>query len=362
MLEAELTKVLGEFRLEARLTTGSGRVTALFGPSGAGKSTLANCLAGLIDPDRGRVSLDGVELFNSENGTRVAPERRRIGLVFQDARLFPHLSVKGNLEYGLSRTPTIERRVEIEPVVALLDLGALLSRRPRTLSGGEKQRVAFGRAVLTSPRLLIMDEPLASLDALRKSEILPFIERLRDELAIPIIYVSHVMEEILRLADDVVVFSDGKVVRAGPAVETLNAAAVVHGADGDPASVIEAVVEAEDPGDGLTALAFGGELIYVPAIAGQAGDRIRLRIRARDVALARSKPHDISVLNILAGRITEITAGGIGHADVRLDIGGGLWARITRRSANELALRVGQEVYALIKSVAIDRGGTGAGG
>lgn len=362
MLEARVTKALGEFRLEAELTTGSGRVTALFGPSGAGKSTLAHCLAGLIDPDRGRVALDGVELFNSETGIRVAPERRRIGFIFQDARLFPHLSVKGNLEYGLVRTPAAERRVEFDPVVALLDLAGLLSRRPRTLSGGEKQRVAFGRAVLTSPKLLIMDEPLASLDAARKSEILPFIERLRDELAIPIIYVSHVIEEILRLADDVVVFSHGKVVRAGPAVETLNAATVVHGADGDPASVIEAVVEGQDPGDGLTALAFAGERIFVPAIAGRAGDRIRLRIRARDVALALSKPHDISVLNILAGRITEITAGGDGHTDVRLDIGGGLWARITRRSANQLSLRLGQEVYALIKSVAIDRGGTGAGG
>jgi molybdate transport system ATP-binding protein len=359
MLEAEVTKVLGDFRLEARLATGSGRVTALFGPSGAGKSTLASCLAGLINPDRGRVSLDGVELFNSENATQVAPERRRIGFVFQDPRLFPHLSVKGNLEYGLRRTPASERRVEIEHVVGLLDLSALLTRRPRTLSGGERQRVAFGRAVLTSPRLLIMDEPLASLDAARKSEILPFIERLRDELDIPIIYVSHAIEEILRLADEVVVFSGGKVVRAGPAVETLNAATVVHGADGDPASVIEATIEAEDPGDGLTALSFGGQRLYVPAIPGQAGDCIRLRIRARDVALARTKPQDISVLNILPGRIMEITAGGDSHTDVRLDIGGGLWSRITRRSANELALGLDQEVYALIKSVAIDRG-TGA--
>ncbi len=356
MLEAQVTKQLGDFRLEAELATKPGRVTALFGPSGAGKSTLANCLAGLIDPDQGRVSLDGVELFNSETRVHVAPEARRIGFIFQDARLFPHLSVKGNLEYGLSRTPMADRKVDFDHVVELLDIGALLRRRPGMLSGGEKQRVAFGRAVLTSPRLLIMDEPLASLDAARKSEILPFIERLRDDLAIPIIYVTHAIEEILRLADDVVIFSEGSVVSTGPAVETLNAATIVHAADGDPASVIEAVIEVEDTGDGLTALALGNERIYVPAISGKAGDRIRLRIRARDVALATTRPADISILNILSGQIEEITTGGNGHSDIRLDIGGGLWARITRRSANDLALQIGQEVFALIKSVAIDRG------
>jgi len=360
VLDAHVTKVLGNFRLEAQLATGSGRVTALLGPSGAGKSTLASCLAGLINPDHGIVSLDGVELFNSDNNTNVTPERRRIGYVFQDARLFPHMSVKSNLEYGLRRTLKGDRRVDFKHVISLLDLSDLLKRGPRTLSGGEKQRVAFGRAVLTSPRLLIMDEPLASLDAVRKSEILPFIERLRDELAIPIIYVSHAIEEILRLADEVVVFADGKTVSAGPAVETLNAATVFHGSDGDPASVIEASIEAKDPGDGLTSLAFGKKRLHVPAIPGQVGDRIRLRIRARDVALALEKPRDISVLNILPGQITEITAGGDGHTDVRLDIGGGLWARITRRSATELSLTLDQEVYALIKSVAIDRG-SGAG-
>lgn len=356
MLEADVTKALGNFRLEARLATGSGHVTALFGPSGAGKSTLASCLAGLIVPDRGRVSLDGVELFNSETGTKVAPECRRIGYVFQDARLFPHMTVKANLEYGLSRTRKEDRLVDFDHITGLLDIRGLLSRRPRTLSGGEKQRVAFGRAVLISPRLLIMDEPLAALDAARKSEILPFIERLRDELAIPIIYVSHAIEEILRLADEVVVIAEGKVVNTGPAVATLNTATIVHGADGDPASVIEATIDAERPGDGLTALSFGQQRLFVPAIPGRAGDRVRLRIRARDVALALNRPRDISVLNILPGRITEITSGEDGHADVRLDIGGGLWARVTRHSANELALKRGQEVYALIKSVAIDRG------
>ncbi|MDH3242708.1 MAG: molybdenum ABC transporter ATP-binding protein [Alphaproteobacteria bacterium] len=359
MLEASVIKVLGNFRLEAEFATGAGRVTALFGPSGAGKSSLAGCLAGLIDPDAGRISLDGTELFNSQTGIRLAPERRRIGYVFQDARLFPHITVRGNLDYGRRRIRDAERRVDFDHVVGLLDLAPLLARRPGTLSGGERQRVAFGRAVLMSPRLLIMDEPLASLDAARKAEILPFIERLRDELAIPIIYVSHAIEEILRLADDVVVLAQGSVVRAGPAVETLNATTIVHGAEGDPASVLEAVIDAATQSDGLTALSVGTAHLYVPAVAGGIGEKVRLRIRARDVALALSKPRDISVLNILGGRILEIASGGDGHVDVRLDVGGGLWARITRRSARELDLQPGQDVFALIKSVAIDRGAGG---
>jgi molybdate transport system ATP-binding protein len=356
MLEASITKTLGDFHLEARLSTGSGRVTALFGSSGAGKSTLASCLAGLINPDQGRISLDGTELFNSENGLRLGPEKRRMGYVFQDARLFPHLSVRGNLDYGFSRTRASNRLVDFDHVVELLDIGQLLTRRTGALSGGEKQRVAFGRAVLTSPRLLIMDEPLASLDAGRKAEILPFIEKLRDELAIPMIYVSHAIDEILRLADDVVVLRDGKVIRSGPAIEVLNSEAIVHGADGDPASVLEARIERHDESDGLTALALDDAHIFVPALSSAAGDRVRLRIRARDVALALKRPEDISVLNILPGRITEIAQGNDGHADIRLGIGGGLWARVTRRSAREMNLTVGQDVFALVKSVAIDRG------
>jgi molybdate transport system ATP-binding protein len=360
MLEASLTKTLGDFRLAAEFATGAGRVTALFGPSGAGKSSLAGCIAGLIDPDAGRITLDGITLYDSGTGERLAPERRRIGFVFQDARLFPHITVKGNLEYGQRRTKADERRVDFDHVVDLLDLAPLLSRRPGTLSGGERQRVAFGRAVLMSPRLLVMDEPLASLDAARKSEILPFIERLRDELAIPMIYVSHAIEEILRLADEVVVLADGSVVRGGPAVETLNAATIVHGAEGDPASVLEATIDASDPGEGLTALSVGAAHLFVAAVGGKSGERVRLRIRARDVALALKRPEDISVLNILFGRILEIAPGSDGHVDVRVDIGGGLWARVTRRSARELDLKPDQEVFALIKSVAIDRG-TGAG-
>jgi molybdate transport system ATP-binding protein len=356
MLDARIRKTFPSgFCLDAMLNTGAGRVTALFGPSGAGKSTLANCIAGLSDPDEGRITLDGDVLFDNGGGINAAPNRRHIGYVFQDARLFPHLSVAGNLDYGLKRTPPAQRRVKRDQIIDLLDIGPLLTRRPLMLSGGEKSRVAFGRAVLSSPNLLIFDEPLASLDGARKAEILPFIERLRDELAIPMIYVSHAIEEILRLADEVAVMAAGRVVRAGPAVATLNEEAFLH-PDGDPGSVIEAVVSQSDAGDGLTALAVNGGHIFVPRLSTPEGEQVRLRIRARDVSIAKHKPEGISMLNVLAARVTQIEETGTAQADVKLDIGVPLIARITRRSARELAIAPGAQVFALIKSVAIDRG------
>lgn len=358
MLDARIEKTFaGGFRLDVTLKTGAGRVTALFGPSGAGKSSLANAIAGLLRPDAGRIALDGEVLFDSAKGIDLPPERRRIGYVFQDARLFPHLTVAANLDYGLKRTPRNLRRVARDQVIALLDIAPLLHRRPAGLSGGEKNRVAFGRAVLTSPRLLIFDEPLASLDGARKAEILPFIERLRDELAIPMVYVSHAVEEILRLADDVAVIDAGRVQRVGPTVQTLNAGPIIHAEAGDPGSVIEAVIAEADAGDGLTALGVNGGRLYVPHLPGaRTGARVRLRIRARDVALARERPQGLSILNVLPARITALENGPAAQIDVALDIGAPLWARITRRSARELALTPGTDVYVLIKSVAIDRG------
>ncbi len=358
MLEAHIEKAFpGGFRIDAAFRTGAGRVTALFGPSGAGKSSIANAVAGLIAPDSGRVILDGEVLFDSAAGIDLPPERRRIGYVFQDARLFPHLTVSANLDYGLRRTPQHLRRVLRDQVIDLLAIGHLLGRRPGRLSGGEKSRVAFGRAVLSSPRLLVFDEPLASLDAARKAEILPFIERLRDELAIPTIYVSHAIEEILRLADDVGVLEAGRVLRAGPTVETLNAGNIVHADMGDPGSVIEACIAEADAGDGLTALALDGGRLFVPKLGNaRTGALVRLRIRARDVAIARERPAGLSILNVLPARVKSVEDGPAAQADVALDVGAPLWARITRRSARELALAPGAEVYALIKSVAIDRG------
>ena len=207
MLEVTVKKRLGDFGLDMGFSCESTGVTAVFGRSGAGKTTLVNLLAGLLRPDAGRIAVGGRVLFDSASGIDIPPDRRRLGYVFQEGRLFPHLSVRGNLAYGLKRTPPAERKIGLEQIVALLGLEALLARRPHDLSGGEKQRVALGRALLANPRLLLMDEPLAALDQQRKDEVLPFIERLRDDLAVPIVYVSHAMEEVVRLADTLVLVS-----------------------------------------------------------------------------------------------------------------------------------------------------------
>jgi molybdate transport system ATP-binding protein len=211
MIEVAVTKRLGDFTIDAEFSCATDGIVALFGRSGAGKTSLIDMLAGLSRPDSGRIEIAGVPLFDSHRGLDLPPERRRIGYVFQEGRLFPHMTVRSNLSYGLRRAPTHERRIQFDQIVELLGLEALLGRRPHDLSGGEKQRIALGRALLANPRLLLMDEPLAALDQPRKDEILPFIERLRDELTIPIVYVSHAMPEIVRLADVMVLMSEGRV-------------------------------------------------------------------------------------------------------------------------------------------------------
>ncbi|MDP7546872.1 MAG: molybdenum ABC transporter ATP-binding protein, partial [Alphaproteobacteria bacterium] len=215
MLELDLTARIGDFPLKAAFQTQAG-VTALFGPSGAGKTSLVNMLAGLLRPSHGRIVVQDHVLFDSEQGIDLAPEQRRLGYVFQESRLFPHMTVAGNLSYGRRLVPKDRPRVDFDAVVDLLALAPLLARRPRTLSGGERQRVAIGRALLAAPRLLLMDEPLANLDAPRRSEILPFIEGLRRQLGISIVYVSHNMDEIVRLADQLIVMADGGIVAQGP--------------------------------------------------------------------------------------------------------------------------------------------------
>lgn len=221
MLEVRAKCRLGAFRLDVELAAPTGGIVALFGRSGAGKTSLVNMLAGLLRPTEGRIALNDTVLFDSAAGIDLPPERRRLGYVFQEGRLFPHLDVRGNLLYGFRRAPAAERAIRLEQIVELLGIGPLLRRRPASLSGGEKQRVAIGRALLANPRLLLMDEPLASLDATRKAEILPFIERLRDELRLPIVYVSHDMSEIVRLADTIVLLADGRVTAIGSAEQVL---------------------------------------------------------------------------------------------------------------------------------------------
>ncbi len=358
MIEIEVEKQLGAFHLEARLAVPAAGVTAFFGRSGAGKTTLVNMLAGLVRPDRGRIAVGGELLFSSERGIDVPPERRRLGYVFQEARLFPHYSVRGNLTYGARRRhPT----VTFDAVVALLGLAPLLQRRPGDLSGGERQRVAIGRALLAAPRLLLMDEPLASLDAPRKAEILPFIERLRDELRVPVVYVSHAMEEIVRLADTLVLLSEGKVAAVGT-VEEITSRLDLRPLTGryEAGAVIRATVAGHDVTFGLSELAFPGGRLRVSRLSLPLGTPVRVRIRARDVALATTRPTGISIRNIFAARIVEIAPDRGPLVDVRLDIGRpqqpvALWARVTQRAAQELALAPGREIFALLKTVALDR-------
>ncbi|HXZ03160.1 MAG TPA: molybdenum ABC transporter ATP-binding protein [Stellaceae bacterium] len=365
MIEVDVEKRLGGFALSVRFTAPAAGIIALFGRSGAGKTSIVNMLAGLLRPDRGRISVDGETLFSSVDRIDLPPERRRLGYVFQEGRLFPHYSVRGNLTYGAGRR---DPAVDFDAVVAMLGLGALLERRPSDLSGGEKQRVAIGRALLASPRLLLMDEPLASLDAPRKAEILPFIERLRAELRIPIIYVSHVMEEIVRLADTLVLLSDGTVAAVGT-VEELTSRLDLRPLTGrsEAGAVIRTTVAGHDIAFGLSELAFPGGRLRVSHLALPLGTPVRVRIRARDVALATTRPTDISMRNVIAARIAEIVAERGPLVDIHLDIGRpgqpvALWARITQRAARELDLAVGSEVFALLKTVSLDRSSLGGHG
>lgn len=367
MIDIDVRHRLGDHDFEVKLATDHRGITALFGRSGAGKTTIVNMLAGLIKPDRGRIVVDGQSLFDGDAGIYVPPERRRIGYVFQEGRLFPHLSVHGNLLYGRKRTPAGERRIDLDAVVTTLGIAALLDRRPHHLSGGEKQRVALGRALLASPTLLLMDEPLASLDGPRKGEILPFIEALRDRFDIPIVYVTHAIDEIVRLADTMVLVSDGRIAAVG-GVEELMSRLDLRPLTGryEAGAVLSADVEEIDTAFGLAGLRFDGGVLRVAASGLVPGQRVRVRVRARDVSLALSRPADISVLNVFEGEVVEIGAplddATGAQVDVRLNIGVPLWARITRRSVDDLGITTGKRVHALIKAVAIDRQSLGVRG
>ncbi len=360
MLDVAIRHRQGAFSLDVAFSAPERGVTALFGPSGSGKSTVINAIAGLVRPAEGVIRFDGITFFDRGRGIDLPVERRRIGYVFQDARLFPHLRVEGNLLYGWRRVPESERRIPVDAVVDLLGLRPLLRRPPYTLSGGERQRVALGRALLAQPRLLLMDEPLAALDLPRKAEILPYIERLRDELRLPIVYVSHAVEEVVRLADLLVVMTEGRAVAAGPLIEVMNRLdlrAVTGGYDFG--AVIEAAVAGHDEPFRLTVLDTAGGELRVPRFEAPPGRRVRVRIRARDVALARCPPEQSSVLNVLTGRVAEIELEDGPDAVVRIDLGSGavMLATVTRLSVHRLDLRIGETVHALIKAVALERGG-----
>jgi molybdate transport system ATP-binding protein len=359
MLSVAVRKQRGAFTLQAEFAAPTPGVTALFGRSGSGKTTLVDIICGLLTPDQGEVRLGETVLTDLQRGTNVPVERRRIGYVFQDARLFPHLTVTGNLRYGAGRAATRAAArppvIGFEEVVALLGLEALLERRPRTLSGGERQRVALGRALLSQPQLLLLDEPLASIDAARRQEVLPYLEALRDRLSIPMVYVSHEFEEVLRLATHLVLLDAGRVIAAGSVAEVSlrpELRAIV-GPD-LVGAVLEGVVNAVDGAAGFADLALGAAELRLSMRDAAVGDRVRVQLLARDVILATQEIGGLSVRNALAGRIVEIAADQEDAVLVRIDVGGPVvLARITRAAQAALRLHTGQPVWALVKSVSL---------
>ncbi len=357
VIEVAVQHRLGQFALDAAFTS-DGRLTALFGRSGSGKTSLVNMIGGLIAPSCGRVVVDGQVLVDTRSGVFVPKHRRRIGYVFQEARLFPHLSVRQNLLFGRWFAPReAHASSNLADVLDLLGIGDLLERRPGALSGGEKQRVAIGRALLSKPRLLLMDEPLASLDEARKAEILPYIERLRDELRVPIVYVSHSVAEVARLATTLVTVEGGRITACGPpesVMSQLNDVGLTGVAEAG--SIIEGRVAGHDELYHLTRLETKAGPLQVVRSGLSVGMRTRVRILARDVLVSLEAPVGVSALNILPGTIAEVgqrRAGGV--VELVIDCGGDrILARLTARSVDELALVPGRAVHAVIKSVSID--------
>ncbi|QBY02487.1 molybdenum ABC transporter ATP-binding protein [Rhodophyticola sp. CCM32] len=346
--------------LEARLNDG---LTAIFGPSGAGKTSILRCVAGLLHPDQGQVQIGDHLLLDTARGINIPTARRRISYVFQEPRLFPHMSVAANLGYGAAGARGRALPLGFDPLVDLLGLGPLLTRRPATLSGGEGQRVALGRALLAAPDLLLMDEPLSALDTGRKADLLPYFERLRDQVGIPILYVSHDVSEVARLADTVILMDKGRMRSVGPVAEIF-----AGGETGDQVSrdmagaLLNVTIAAHDAEDGLTEARIGAQPLWLPGHVGNPGDRLRLRLDARDVMLMRDMPKGISALNVLPATVISIGAGPGSGALVRLDHQGQvLVARVTKRSVRVLALEPGLRLHAIVKSMSVTQERVGPG-
>lgn len=349
-LSVRLTHALPGFTLDVAFDAPPG-ITVLFGPSGAGKTTVSHAVAGLIRPDAGRIVLDDRVLFDSATRHALPPHRRALGCVFQEGRLFPHLNVRANLLYGQRFVPRTERVPPLDQITGLLGIDHLLDRRPGSLSGGEKQRVAIGRALLCGPRMLIADEPLAALDAARKAEILPYFERLRDDLRIPILYVSHAPAEVARLATTVIALKDGRVTSQGSAARILSALDL----DDDPralGSVLNATVRMHHD-DGLTEVSAGGLGLFLPRLSTPPGRAVRLRIPAQDVILSLSPPENLSALNILPGQISRVEIRSCDQL-VTLDTAAGqVLAKLSHRSAQAMQLAVGTRCHAIVKAMAL---------
>lgn len=351
-LLVEAKQKLGAFSLDAGFSS-EGGVTALFGRSGSGKTSMIRIIAGLAKPDHGRLVIDGEVLVDSEKRIFVPKHRRRFGYVFQEGRLFPHLSVRQNLTYGRWFAPKNAPAAEFDRIVDMLGIDALLDRRPGGLSGGEKQRVAIGRALLSAPRLLLMDEPLAALDEARKAEILPYLQRLRDEMATPIVYVSHSVAEVAQLADTVVTMKDGRVEATGTPSEILSLPSTDRREAG---AILSGTVHIVDPAHGLSTVNLSLASIIVPSSQLVAGQSVRVHVPERDVMVATIRPEGLSALNIIEGAVSAIEPDSDGMARIRIRSGDDIvLARITTLSAERLALAVGKPVFAVIKTVALER-------
>jgi molybdate transport system ATP-binding protein len=355
VISVDIAKRLDNFSLNVAFEAGDG-VTALFGRSGAGKSTIVKAIAGLIQPEQGRIQVGDVVLFDSAQRVNVPAQRRRAGVVFQDGRLFPHLSVKDNLLYGFARAKGV-KAIDAESVIRMLGIEALLERKPATLSGGERQRVAVGRALLAQPAVLLMDEPLASLDAARKGEVLPYLEELNARFGIPIIYVTHDADEVLRLASDVVLLANGAVAASGALgaltsrldlpveAETLGLGAILDGR-----------VESHDAVRGLSVVATPVGGFRLPLLAREVGARVAIRVAARDVSIALERPTAISVQNMFDAVVDEVRPAAPHVVRMALHAGKGrLLAELTADAVARLNLAPGAKVVALVKSVALAR-------
>jgi len=352
-LALRVALALPTFALDVTCDIPTQGITGLFGRSGSGKTTLLRCIAGLERTARAQIEFNG-ELWQ-DAGRFLPTHRRAVGYVFQESSLFPHLDVRGNLEFGLRRVPAPQRRLGFDEAVALLDLSALLRHRAPRLSGGERQRVAIARALLTSPQLLLMDEPLSNLDQSSKAEILPHLERLRDSLAIPIIYVSHALGEVMRLADHLVLLEAGRVRAAGPLQQLLARSDLPLGHFEDSGCVFDAVIEEHDPSYHLTYVRIGAGRLAVSLKQAPIGHRVRVRIDARDVSLALKPPELTSIINILPAKVLAVSDDrDPAQTLVRLELATEpLLARITRRSAVQLGIAPGMLLYAQVKSVAL---------
>ena len=355
-LQARLGVSFDGFDLKAELDVPARGVTTLFGPSGSGKSTLLRCLAGLERSQTGFIKLGDAVWQDEAKNIFLPTQQRPLGYVFQEPRLFNHLTVRGNLEFGYKRTPVGERRLDWEQVVELLALSHLLERKPQRLSLGEQQRVSIGRALLASPKLLLMDEPLASLDIARKREVLPFIRKLHDELDMPVVYVSHSLQEVLQITDTMVLMRDGKTVATGPLTELCSELELSQYLGDMSGSVLETTVAAHEPEFGLSRLAFSGGELYVPIQGCDVGHVLRVHVLARNVGIALEKPQaNTSFLNILEATVTEVSVPQVDNhsVQIKLDVGVPLLANISRKSLHTLKLEPGQKVYAMIKAVSL---------